>query len=292
MTDKPDTTALEPVKPSGPPMGAVIGKLGMELQTLEEMWWLANRVANSNMVPEGCKGPDDVFVRAQCGMQAGLSFMQAIQYVANVKGHPTIWGPPLKGIALASGMCEKWDERYEGEEKSADFAAVITVKRHDLPNEQEFRFSKADAKQAGLMGNNTYIHYLRDMLMNRATSRAVKRMFPDYLGGLVPAQDERDIIHVEPISVTDTPSKKPRSMADVADAVDPPEPVPEPKPKAKPKARAKTPEPEPDKAADVFLERIAGLVEISGMGNDTLDSIVAGVCDGECDLSMIAPEQL
>ena len=202
----------------GPPV-AQVGSLGIEIQNLDTMWWLACRVVESNLAPKDCKSPSDIFVRAQHGMAAGLTFMQSVQYVSNVNGRPCIWGPPLKGLIIASGKVKSWTEKITGTDPFRDdYSITITVERTDMPGETQITFSTLMAKRAGLMSRDTYKQYPEDMLYYRCMGRVAKRIFPDVISGLVPAEDSRDIIEVTATSTEAAPEpvEKPKNLNDVA----------------------------------------------------------------------------
>lgn len=231
----------------GPPV-AQVGALGIEIQNLDTMWWLACRVVESNLAPKDCKSASDIFVRAQHGMAAGLTFMQSVQYVSNVNGRPCIWGPPLKGLIIASGKVKSWTEKINGTDPfKDDYSITITVERTDMPGETPITFSTAMAKRAGLMGRDTYKQYPEDMLYYRCMGRVAKRIFPDVISGLVPAEDSRDIIEVTATSAEamTEPAEKPRNLNDVATRAKA-SAKEKPKPKAAPPA-----EPVPDKNGEI-----------------------------------------
>jgi hypothetical protein len=232
MSEKNEVTTTEDRK--GPPT-ADVSDNGLQIKSLDTMWWLACRIHRSNMVPKDCKTPEDVFIRMQHGMSAGLNPMQSVQYVSNVNGRPCIWGPPLKGLILASGKCKTWKEEIIGSDPTKDdFYIQITIERHDIAGEQVVRFGTKDARRAGLMGRDTYKQYPEDMLLYRCSGRVAKRHFPDVISGLTPAEDARDIIDVEVVDEPE-PKAKPTTLEEVAR-------------NAKAKQEAK---PEPQKAEEV-----------------------------------------
>jgi hypothetical protein len=53
-------------------------------------------------------------------------------------------------------------------------------------------FGIEDAKQAGLLGKDVWKSYTKDMLRNRARSRAIRFLFPDALCGLASAEELTD----------------------------------------------------------------------------------------------------
>ena len=246
--------------PGGPP-DAAVGTLGIEIRDLTTMWWLANRVINSNLAPKDCKTVEDVFVRAQCGMAAGLNFMQSVQFVASVNGRPSIWGPPVKGLIMASGKCKSWSESIEGDDPfKDDYAFVVRTERTDMPGVHEVRFGTREANRAGLMGKDTYKHYPEDMIRYKCVARVATRHYGDVLAGLSVA-DESDAI-----DIIAEPSRPVTSLDDFTEKIEAkqaakPEPEPEPEPEVDQETgEILDAEPEPDDEEPVA----------SGVGDDAL----------------------
>ena len=197
---------------------AKIGPMGIEVSTLEQMWWLSNRIIQSGLAPKDCKNAADLVVRAQYGMSVGLSFMQSIQCVANVNGRPSLWGHQVLGLITASGKCKSWTETVIGTDPTKDdYTVRITTERRDMEGVRIVEFSTAEARRAGLMNKDLYKTYPKDMLRHRAVARAAKQVYADVLSGLSVAEEERDIIDVtsQPAEATEAP----KTLDDVADAV-------------------------------------------------------------------------
>ena len=197
---------------------AKVGPMGIEVANLEQMWWLANRIQQSGLAPKDCKSAADLVVRAQYGMSVGLSFMQAIQCVANVNGRPSLWGHQVLGLITASGKCKSWTESVIGTDPTKDdYTVRITTERRDIEGIRVVEFSTAEARRAGLMNKDLYKTYPKDMLRHRAVARAAKQVYADILSGLGVAEEERDIIEVVAETVEDTP--KPTTLSGVTEEV-------------------------------------------------------------------------
>jgi hypothetical protein len=197
---------------------AKVGPMGIEVQNLEQMWWLSGHVMRSGMAPKDCKSTADLVIRAQYGMSVGLSFMQAIQCVANVNGRPSLWGHQVLGLITASGKCKSWTESIIGTDPTKDdYTVRITTERRDIEGIRVVEFSVAEARRANLMGKDLYKTYPKDMIRHRAVARAAKQVYADVLSGLGVAEEERDIIDItsEPVE----PAAKPANLSDVAEAV-------------------------------------------------------------------------
>ncbi len=197
---------------------ASVGALGIQIENLDQMWWLANRVHQSGLAPKDCKNAADLVVRAQFGMSVGLSFMQAIQSVANVNGRPCLWGHQVQGLITASGKCKSWTESIIGTDPTKDdYTIRITTERRDIEGVRVVEFSTAEARRAGLMNKDLYKTYPKDMLRHRCVARVAKQVYADILSGLSVAEEERDVIDItsEPVE----PAEKPTTLAGVTEEV-------------------------------------------------------------------------
>lgn len=197
---------------------AKVGPMGIEVQNLEQMWWLSGHIMRSGLAPKDCKTTADLVIRAQYGMSVGLSFMQAIQCVANVNGRPSLWGHQVLGLITASGKCKSWTETIIGTDPTKDdYTVIITTERRDVEGVRVVEFSTAEARRANLMNKDLYKTYPKDMIRHRAVARAAKQVYADILSGLGVAEEERDIIDItsQPVVVTPPPT----NLADVTEAV-------------------------------------------------------------------------
>ena len=197
---------------------ATVGPMGIEVKNLEQMWWLSGHIMRSGLAPKDCKSTADLVIRAQYGMSVGLSFMQAIQCVANVNGRPSLWGHQVLGLITASGKCKSWTEAIIGTDPTKDdYTVRITTERRDIEGVRVVEFSTAEARRANLMGKDLYKTYPKDMIRHRAVARAAKQVYADVLSGLGVAEEERDIIDItsEPVE----PAAKPTTLTDVAETV-------------------------------------------------------------------------
>ena len=79
-------------------------------------------------------------------------------------------------------------------------------------------FTMEDAKQAGLLGNNTWKKYTQDMLFARAVSRGVKRYCSDEFGGSTYVEGELEATSDVPSKPAAKKKKKTEAAFDVAAA--------------------------------------------------------------------------
>lgn len=197
---------------------ATVGPMGIQIETLDQMWWLANRIQQSGLAPKDCKSAADLVVRAQFGMSVGLSFMQSIQSVANINGRPSLWGHQVLGLIMGSGKCKSWNEAIIGSDPMKDdYTVRITTERRDIEGVRVIEFSTAEAKRANLMGKDLYKTYPKDMLRHRAVARAAKQVYADVLSGLSVAEEERDVIDIT--STTTVAEETPKNLSDVTEEI-------------------------------------------------------------------------
>lgn len=195
------------------PKNAVVGKHGIEIDTLEKLEAMADYVLKSGLAPKECNSVANIIVRAQMGMELGLSFMYSIQNIANINGRPAIWGDAIPALVLSSGLCAEFAGRFVGKDDGSytdDFRYEVTARRKGHETASVVSFSVGDAKKAGLWGKNVWAPYPKDMMRHKAVARAAKIVFPDVLGGIACAEDIRDYIEVEA-----QPIAPPRNVEDI-----------------------------------------------------------------------------
>lgn len=187
------------------------GPRGLQLATMEGMWWFAKRVCESGLAPKGLDRPEAALVAMQMGMELGLTPMASLQNVAVINGRPSLYGDVMPAICINSGKFDPsaFSETLTGlrEGQVTDqTAAVCRVKRIDSQTVVERSFSVADAKLAGLWGKpGPWTQYPKRMLQMRARAFALRDAFPDVLRGFLSVEESRDIVTVEASSAGGVP---------------------------------------------------------------------------------------
>jgi hypothetical protein len=163
-------------------------------RNLDEAMDLADMIAKSSIVPKDLRGkPGDVLIAIQLGMELGLPWMTSCQCIAVINGRPSIWGDALKGIVIASPLCEYIDE---------DPIDVVTAKgrgrcktkRKGKDQPIEVIFTIDDAKKARLwQKQGPWTEYPARMLAMRARSFCLRDAYPDLLRGIVAREEAEDI---------------------------------------------------------------------------------------------------
>jgi hypothetical protein len=233
-----------------------IGRMGIEMKTLEDVYRFATLICKSDFAPKGST-PESVTVAIQKGMECGLPALYAVQNIAVINGRPCIYGDAGLAMVRASGMLEYFDEPPI--EDSKNMVATCEIGRKGMQR-QTYTFSQNDAIVAGLWGKpGPWKQYPKRMLMWRARWFALRDQFGDVLAGLAGREEmegETITIQAEVMeSETKKRPKKPKTLSDVTAAMAETAPEPEPQPEM-------TPEPAPPvefpAADELFQERQPG----------------------------------
>lgn len=181
------TEATKPVKSP-----VAIGKFGIELSTMEDLYRFSQAVAVSGFAPKGMEKPESIMVAIQHGFELGLKPMQSLQSIAVINGRPGIYGDAALAIVRNSGELEEFSETITGEGDKR--TAVCKIKRNGFAA-AESSFSMADAQRAGLLGKpGPWSQYPERMLKFRARGFALRDNFGDYLRGLKTVEEITDYI--------------------------------------------------------------------------------------------------
>jgi hypothetical protein len=198
-TRPPESAALQPAA-SRVPVRA--GAYGLVPTTFDEVFRVANALAQSDLVPPELKNkPANVFAVIQAGAEVGVSPMQALQGSYIVNGRVSFYGDLLLGIVMKSpeyiGHVEYYlvkGERRDGlvaaDWKDDDTAAVCTFQRRG--HEPTTRhFSIGQARKANLLGKaGPWTTFPDRQLQMRARAFAARDGFADVLKGLSRTAEE------------------------------------------------------------------------------------------------------
>lgn len=185
------------------------GKIaGIVPQNIDEVFRLAQGIAQSGLAPKDLSTPEKVTVAILTGMEIGLPPMFAIQKIAVVNGRPCLWGDAIPALLWSRGFkIKEWDD---------DDTSYCEVTRPD-GDKITRTFSDADAKAAGLLGKSgPWTQYKRRMRQMRARGYATRDGAPDALSGLYLAEEIHDITPDRPKSKAPIEAD---GAIDVADAI-------------------------------------------------------------------------
>lgn len=183
------------------------GSKGLNLQTFDDMWKFAGCVVRSKLCPEG-DTIETVVVKFQMGYELGISPMQSLQNIAVINMRPCVWGDIVPGIVEVSGKQEygyptKIGKRNPDGSFPDSYGYRYTTKRKGR-DEYFYEFTVADAKKACLWNKtsktgvpSTWVFYPDRMLLNRARTFCLRDTYPDYLKGLVTAEEAEDMVNAD-----------------------------------------------------------------------------------------------
>lgn len=175
---------------------------------------LAERFAKSKLLPDGIAGkPADILVTLMAGQELGLTPMASIRGIHVIKGKPVLSADLMVAVVLGSGKASYFRRISE-----ADDSVTYETHRIGSPEPQRCTWTAAQAKRAGLVGDNWRL-YPRAMLAARAKSELARDVYPDVLAGcydpdearafsgepapFTPRRDERDVVDVDAEPVAD-----------------------------------------------------------------------------------------
>lgn len=160
-------------------------------RNLEESMQFAQMVSKSQMVPKSYRNrPDDTLVAMMMGSELGLNPIQALQNIAVINGRPSIYGDALLALVQTHPAFGGHEEHFADN----TMTATCTVWRKGDAQKHAVTFSQQDAVLAGLWGKDgPWKQYPKRMLMWRARGYALRDKFADALGGLITAEEARDI---------------------------------------------------------------------------------------------------
>ncbi|MEA2028032.1 MAG: hypothetical protein U9N49_03545 [Campylobacterota bacterium] len=180
--------------------------MGMKVQSFQEAINMAEYFAGTDLVPKDYRGKGaNIVVAWQKGLELGLKPLQALSTIAVVNGRATIWGDGLIALVKNSSKEEWTHEVLSGEGDKM----IATCETKRLNQEQTIvrSFSVADAKKAGLWGNNVWAKYPKRMLQMRARGLTLRDAYPDVLNGLEIAEEITDLnnqLHDEAVKAPKT----------------------------------------------------------------------------------------
>ena len=161
----------------------------MKPKSMGEATKFAELIAKSNFIPKAYQGrPGDVLVAIQMGAELGLQPIQAIQNIAVINGHPSLWGDAVLALVKASGQLKFIKEWLSTDNKTAHCRG----QRLGEPESVERRFSLEDATQAKLIGKDNWQKHPKRMLQMRARAWFLRDVFPDILKGVYIYEEAQD----------------------------------------------------------------------------------------------------
>lgn len=113
------------------------------------------------------------------GFELGLGLTFSLKHIPVVNGSPWPDAECHRALALKSGFVEWLDVKGDATQ------ATCSIRRKGQTEIQTVTYTIDDARTAGLTGNATYTKHPADMLVARATIRAVRRFVPEAGAGII-----------------------------------------------------------------------------------------------------------
>lgn len=137
----------------------------------------------------------------------------SLNEIASIKGKLGVYGSLLTALAQRDPNYGEIKVMYADKDMNVIslanknlnaevYACVIHYKKKTDSDFHEYYFTKDEAQKAGLLGNQTYTKYLKDMLYHKAKIRLLKTEHPMFLNGVESAellQYEAQVKDVSPV---------------------------------------------------------------------------------------------
>jgi len=174
-------------------------KLQLEPNTLDESWWLCERIAQLNL--HGVKTPEDALARVMTGRPLGLPAMQSIEQIHLVWNKTSeTWTTVMSVKAKLALVYRRKDvvEYIRPVKLTNTEATWVAKRRGEGEIEQSYTFTIGDAETAGLVGRgkdeaakatNNYNRNPGPMLQWRACGRLCDIIAADVLLGIATAEE-------------------------------------------------------------------------------------------------------
>lgn len=145
---------------------------------VQEVRALSDSLSKSNLLPPDLRGKAaEVFVTVLAGLELGMPPMAALRGIHVIKGKPVLAADAMVGVVLGRGVAKYFRCLAE-----TDTEVTYETHRDGSPEPQRCTWSMADAKRAGLDGDN-WRKYPRAMLKARCKSMLARDVYPDVLAG-------------------------------------------------------------------------------------------------------------
>lgn len=144
----------------------------------------ARKLSASDLLPKSYQGkPQNVLLAVEYGRSLGLDPMTAINMTHVVQGRPTASAQLVGALVRRAGHIL----RVRGDAQSA---TCKIIRSDDTEFTFESTWTMAQAKDAGLLANDTWKKYPRAMLKARAITECARDACPEVLAGIAYTAEE------------------------------------------------------------------------------------------------------
>jgi hypothetical protein len=178
-------------------VGISVTPHGLEYSTFTGLCTLAKLIFEAGACPKSMDSSKKVLIAIAQGQTVGLNAFQSMQAFYIVNGQATLWGNAPLAICRQhpawqeEGFDEWWEIKGEvvsghPQKWEDDTITAVTQTQRKPGQPKQSRFSVADAKKAGLWGQNGKLYgtYPFRMLKFRARGYALNDNFGDSLKGI------------------------------------------------------------------------------------------------------------
>lgn len=138
---------------------------------------IAEVAVKSKLLPAAITTKEQAFIIGLKGLELGLSFMAAANYINVIKGKPCISAEGMLALIYRAHPQAKIDFKSLTETK----CEIEAARPEGKPS--VFSFTIEDARRAQLLSNPSWTKYPKDMLKARCISQMARSLFPDVLLG-------------------------------------------------------------------------------------------------------------
>ncbi|GAB3750151.1 hypothetical protein [Microlunatus parietis] len=154
---------------------------------LEQVADLAVKIAPTDFVPDGLRGkPGQVAAAILHGRELGLAPMTALASTHVIKGKPAISAEAMRALVQQAG-------HELGFVESTSARCTARGRRRGDEDWTTVTWTIDDARQAGLMSNNQWKTYPRQMLTARASVELCRMIFADVIHGMRALEEMDDV---------------------------------------------------------------------------------------------------
>lgn len=169
----------------------MVNEIELTRWSVSDLEVMADRVAKSKLF--GLDQSQAFTLMLLCQAE-GIHPVKAVQRYHVIQGRPAMKADAMLADFLRVGGTVEWVTESDDREKCEAIFRHATF----APKGKAVRFSTADAKAAGLLGNPTWQKYPANMLRARVISNGVRMIAPGIVAGLYTPEEVQDIAEDEP----------------------------------------------------------------------------------------------
>lgn len=147
-------------------------------------------IANTTFIPPGLRGNlPAILACVATGREIGIGDMQALRHI-----FVTNDGKVGMSAELMVAQARKAGHSISGTFNEDNTACTVRGKRGDNGDEFEFTWTTEMAKNAGLLGKDSWKKYQAALLWARGATQVCRVLFPDVLGGVTHSREELEAV--------------------------------------------------------------------------------------------------